>query len=399
MEVLSPAGNLQKLKYAVYFGADAVYAGGSEFGLRANCGNLNKNELHQAASFCREQNRNLYITVNIFPRNDDLKKLPEYLSYLQELKVDGLIISDPGIFRLAREFAPEIPIHISTQANVTSWKSAQFWYESGAKRIVLARELGITEIIEIREKLPDLELEIFVHGAMCMAYSGRCLLSSFLNNRSANSGDCSQPCRWSYNLVEETRPGEFFPLEQDKRGSYIMNSKDLCLFDRLPEIVAAGIDSIKIEGRMKSLYYVANLSRVYKHAVQSIRHNQPLDQNLRKELDKISHRHYTQGFFSDPTNQDTLFHNNSSYLRNYQFIGEIIRQENNYIEIPVKAKFVPGDELEIIFPDPSQDYCFTVEKILSQENEPLIKANPNTIVKVLVDKKFGEAGIIRKKVC
>ena len=293
MELLSPAGDLHKLKYAVLYGANAVYTAGTQFGLRAKSGNLTREELKQAVEFCHSNKKKIYITVNIFAHNKDIDKLPVYLQFLQSIVVDAFIISDPGIFSLAREYAPEIPIHISTQANVTSWKSAEFWFQQGAKRIIIARELSISEIKKIREKVPGIELEMFVHGAMCISYSGRCLLSSFLNNRSANQGYCTQPCRWEYGLAEKTRPNEFFSLEEDKYGSYILNSKDLCLVNRLKEIIDAGLDSIKIEGRMKSHYYVANVTRTYKSVIKLIFENKKIPNNLKEELNKVSHRHYT----------------------------------------------------------------------------------------------------------
>ncbi|MCK4653198.1 MAG: U32 family peptidase, partial [Candidatus Cloacimonetes bacterium] len=264
MELLSPAGNIKKLKYAINYGADAVYTAGRKFGLRAKCLNLSYEELKEAVNFCHHNVKKIYITVNIFAHNSDLEKIPSYLKFLQKIKVDAVIVSDPGVLELVKEHTPELPIHVSTQANITSWKSAEFWFKQGAKRIILARELTISEIRRIREKVPGIELEMFIHGAMCMSYSGRCLLSSFLNNRSANRGYCTQPCRWEYHLIEQTRPGEYFQIEEDKYGSYILNSKDLCLIDRLSEIMEAGINSVKIEGRMKSLYYVANVTRTYK---------------------------------------------------------------------------------------------------------------------------------------
>nr|MBC8416534.1 U32 family peptidase [Candidatus Cloacimonadota bacterium] len=325
MELLSPAGDLHKLKYAVLYGADAVYTAGTQFGLRAKSGNLTREELKQAVEFCHNKKKNIYITVNIFAHNKDIDELLDYLQFLQSIGVDAFIISDPGIFSLAREFAPEIPIHISTQANVTSWKSAEFWFQQGAKRIILSRELSISEIKKIRKKVPGIELEMFVHGAMCISYSGRCLLSSFLNNRSANQGYCTQPCRWEYGLAEKTRPNEFFSLDEDEYGTYIMNSKDLCLVERLKEIIDAGLDSIKIEGRMKSLYYVANVTRTYKKVVKLISENKEVPDNLKEELNKVSHRHYTEGFFDSFDSATTQFYDSSTYIRDYQFIGEIIK--------------------------------------------------------------------------
>ena len=403
MELLSPAGSLQKLQYAIYYGADAVYTSGKNFGLRAKSTNLSDDELEEATKFCHSKNKKIFVTVNIFAHNSDLKKIKAHLHFLQKIKIDGVIISDPGVFALVRENAPEIPVHISTQANVTSWKAAEFWFKQGAKRIILARELSITEIREIKQKIPEIELEMFVHGAMCMSYSGRCLLSSYLNNRSANRGNCTQPCRWKYALTEETRPGQFFPIEEDDNGTYIMNSKDLCLFDRLEEIKDVGIDSIKIEGRMKSLYYVANVTRTYRETLELLSIGKNPSQDLRTELDKVSHRHYSEAFFDNFDSTQTQNYDSSSYIRNYQFIGEIINVSDSFIEINCKAKFSVGEEIEIIFPNRKNDITFKVQNIYNEENEPISFSKPNTIVKINLQgfKNLAglDRGIVRKKIC
>ena len=398
MELLSPAGDLHKLKYAVLYGANAVYTAGTQFGLRAKSGNLTREELKQAVEFCHSNKKKIYITVNIFAHNKDIDKLPVYLQFLQSIGVDAFIISDPGIFSLAREYAPEIPIHISTQANVTSWKSAEFWFQQGAKRIIIARELSISEIKKIREKVPGIELEMFVHGAMCISYSGRCLLSSFLNNRSANQGYCTQPCRWEYGLTEKTRPNEFFSLEEDKYGSYILNSKDLCLVNRLKEIIDAGLDSIKIEGRMKSHYYVANVTRTYKSAIKLIFENKKIPNNLKEELNKVSHRHYTEGFFDSFDSTTTQFYKSSTYIRDYQFIGEIVNTNKKSIYIAIRAKFSIGDEIEIIFPDMNNDLSLEISNLYNEEGEPISFTIPNTIVRVDINKEIPSYGIVRKNI-
>jgi len=398
MELLSPAGDLHKLKYAVLYGANAVYTAGTQFGLRAKSGNLTREELKQAVEFCHSNKKKIYITVNIFAHNKDIDKLPVYLQFLQSIGVDAFIISDPGIFSLAREYAPEIPIHISTQANVTSWKSAEFWFQQGAKRIILARELSNSEIKKIREKVPGIELEMFVHGAMCISYSGRCLLSSFLNNRSANQGYCTQPCRWEYGLAEKTRPNEFFSLEEDDYGSYILNSKDLCLIDRLKEIIDAGLDSIKIEGRMKSHYYVANVTRTYKSAIKLIFENKKIPNNLKEELNKVSHRHYTEGFFDSFDSTTTQFYKSSTYIRDYQFIGEIVNTNKKSIYIAIRAKFSIGDEIEIIFPDMNNDLSLEISNLYNEEGEPISFTKPNTIVRVDINKEIPSYGIVRKNI-
>ncbi len=398
MEILSPAGNLEKLKYAIYYGANAIYASGKYFGLRAKSINFSNDELIKAVEFCHQNRAKLYITVNIFAHNSNIAQLSSYLKFLNEICVDALIISDPGVFQLAKKFAPNIPIHISTQANVTSWKSVEFWQNQGAKRIILARELTVAEIKKIREKVPNIELEIFVHGAMCMAYSGRCLLSSFLNGRDANRGNCTQPCRWEYQLLERTRPDASFPIEEDKYGTYILNSKDLCLIDQLPKIIEAGIDSIKIEGRMKSLYYVANVTRAYKKALSLLK-NQNLGKinSIKNELNKISHRHYTEGFFHSFSSENTQHYGSSAYIRDYQFIGEIIKSDNQFAYISVRAKFEIGEEIEIIFPKIEEDLNIKIESILDENDEKIPFSKPNTIIKIQIGKKISKFGIVRKK--
>jgi putative protease len=397
MELLSPAGNIEKLKYAVLYGADAVYAAGKHFGLRANSGNLSDHELASAVEFCHSHKKKIYITINIFAHNSDITRLPEYLRFLDSIKVDAFIISDPAVFSLAREFAPRIPVHISTQANVTSWKAAEFWQKQGAKRIILARELTISEIREIHTRVPEIELEMFVHGAMCMSYSGRCLLSSFLNARPANQGECTQPCRWEYHLSEPSRPGEYFQILEDERGTYILNSKDLNLIERLAEIQAAGITSIKIEGRMKSLYYVANATRVYREALDLLAKGMPINQALVDELDKISHRYYTQAFFDKFDSTQTQYHGSSAYIRTHQFLGNIIETKGREIKVAVRARFRQGEEIEIIFPDRTKDFTWKVDRIFDEDNQQLSYTKPNTIVKINLPKKLPLSGILRKR--
>jgi len=396
LELLAPAGNLEKLKYAVKYGADAVYAAGQSFGLRAKSSNFSQDELLEATRFCHEHNSNIYITVNIFAHNRDISGLEEYLKFLSKIQVDALIISDPAIFALARECAPNIDIHISTQANVTSWRSVKFWADCGATRVILARELTISEIREIKQKVPEIELEMFVHGAMCMSYSGRCLLSSFLNGRDANQGHCTQPCRWGYKLIEPTRPNETFPIEEDKYGTYILNSKDLCLFDRLQDIIEAGVTSLKIEGRMKSLYYVANVTRTYRTAIDLILSKKEVPSDMKQELDKVSHRVYTEAFFDDFNSMSTQYHSTSSYIREYQFIGEVLEASINP-KIAIRAKFSVGDEIELIFPDPKADLKITAEQIFDAEGNSIEFTKPNTIVSLKLTETIPTNGIVRMK--
>lgn len=394
LEILSPAGSLEKLKFAVRYGADAVYAAGKSFGLRAKSSNLTREDLIEAVSYCHKHNSKLYITVNIFAHNEDIAELEEYLRFLADIKVDSLIISDPAIFAMAQEFAPKIDIHISTQANITSWRSVKFWSDLGASRVILARELTIAEITDIHEKVPEIELEMFVHGAMCMSYSGRCLLSSFLNGRDANRGNCTQPCRWGYNLVEKSRPNELFPIEEDDYGTYILNSKDLCLFERLQEIIAAGVVSLKIEGRMKSLYYVSTVTRAYRKALDLILQKKIVPNTLRAELDKVSHRVYTEAFFDNFDSMSTQYHSTSTYIRDFQFIGEIIKAGTNPI-IAIRAKFSLGGRIEFIFPDQTKDFNLKVTDIFDLEGENLEFTKPNTQIMIKLDHPIPKHGIVR----
>jgi putative protease len=398
MEVLAPAGSLQKLRYAVAYGADAVYAGGKLFGLRAGSTNFDDDELRQAVHLCHQAGCKLFITVNIMAHNRHYEQLPAYLRMLQEIGVDAVIVSDPGVFSTVRTHAPSIPIHISTQANVTSVATARFWQQQGAKRVILARELTLQEIREIRTACPDLELEIFVHGAMCMAYSGRCLLSSYLNNRSANLGACTQPCRWEYQITEESRPGQQFTLQEDQHGTYIFNSKDLCLLDRLAEIKAAGVNSIKIEGRMKSLYYVANVTRVYREAMHHLDTGEQLPAAaLHAELNAVSHRVYTQGFFDQFDSTNTQYHATSKYIRTHQFIGEVVAQPNQQAHIAIKAKFSVGDEIEFVFPQRIHDFTWRVTSILDEDGAEIPFTKPNTTCILKLDRALPPYGIVRMR--
>ncbi len=391
MEILSPAGNLEKLKYALQYGADAVYCAGKKFGLRAKAGNLSNQELLAAREICTKMSKKLYITLNIFAHNSDLQELPEYLIFLKELKPDGLIVSDAGIFSLCQKIAPKLPLHISTQANITNCESARFWHNQGAKRVVLARELNLDEIKKIKQEVPDLELEIFVHGAMCIAYSGRCLLSAFINERGANQGVCTQVCRWGFAISEKKHSGQWFELQEDDYGSYVLNSKDLCLLDYLQELENIGIDSVKIEGRMKSLYYVANTARAYHHALDG-------KNDLKffhEELDKISHREYSTGFI---TSHGEQYYKSSAYIRNYQFIGTILSQESDLLKIDIKAKFEIGETIELIFPNFEDDLRYKVQEIFDESMRPISKTDPNSTVFLKIDKKLPPFGIIRKKI-
>ena len=355
-ELLAPAGNFEKLRYALHYGADAVYCAGKKFGLRAKADNFDLAALAEAVAYVHERNKKIYVTLNMIPHNADLEGLPEYVSELENLGIDGVIVADPGVFSVVREVAPDLRISVSTQANNTNWRSVAFWHAQGAKRIVLARELGLSEIQEIRENVaPDMEIEIFVHGAMCISYSGRCLLSHYMTGRNSNQGDCAHPCRWKYHLIEETRPDEAFSIEEDASGSFIFNSKDLCLIDEIPALMAAGVDSFKIEGRMKSLYYVATVVSAYRSAID-YSYDHPgvtqLDAGYYDELTKVSHRNYTKGFYNGKTTAADQNYGTGSYTRHYDFVGLVLEYDENtgMALIEQRNKVSIGDEIEIMIP-------------------------------------------------
>ncbi|NLY56307.1 MAG: U32 family peptidase [Firmicutes bacterium] len=377
VELLAPAGNFEKLKAAVYYGADAVYFGGPAFGLRAFAPNFSQEELREAVCFCHDHGVKAYVTVNIFAHNHDIAELPEYLRFLAEAKVDAVIISDPGVLALAREVAPELEVHLSTQANTTNRLAANFWGQAGAKRIVLARELTGSEVAEICRANPDLDFEVFVHGAMCISYSGRCLLSKYLTGRDANKGECTQVCRWRFRLVEEKRPGEYFPVAEDERGTYILNSQDLCLLEYLPELIQAGVKSFKIEGRMKSAHYVATVTKVWREAIDSYL-SDPAGYQVQEawweELGKVSHRPYTAGFWPGDPGQPlaALTHvETSKYYRDYDFVGLVTESDGRTGEfvVAVRNPIDPGDQIEVMAPrGPNRFFTFPHERV-----------NPNTV--------------------
>lgn len=325
IELLAPAGNMEKLKVAFTYGADAVYFGGSSYGLRAFAGNFKEGEIKEAAEYAHSLGRRVYVTVNIFPHNDDLKGLDEYLKFLYSCHIDAIIFSDAGVFDIAREVVPDMELHLSTQANNVNYRSANFWHNMGVKRVVLARELTLEEIKEIREKTPDtLELEAFIHGAMCISYSGRCLLSSYLTGRDSNRGECAHPCRYKYHLVEEKRPGQYMPIEEDERGTYIMNSKDLCMIGHIPDLIDAGITSLKIEGRMKSSFYVATVVKAYRKALDEYMlkgKDYEFNPEWMDDLVKASHREFSTGFYYNNPGQ---VYESSAYLRSYDIVGLVL---------------------------------------------------------------------------
>lgn len=355
-EVLVPASSLEVLKVAVIFGADAVYIGGEVFSLRAKAKNFSSEDMREGIAFAHERGVKVYVTVNILAHNHDLPEAGDYLSELKEIKPDALIISDPALFSLAREICPEIDIHISTQANNTNFGTFNFWHSLGAKRVVTARELSFAEIREIRANIPpEMEIETFVHGAMCISYSGRCLLSSFLTGRDANRGACTHPCRWKYAVMEETRPGEYMPVYENERGTFIFNSKDLCMIEHVDDLVDAGIDSFKIEGRMKSALYVATVARTYRRAVDDyLESPEKYMENMSWYLDQISdctYRSFCTGFFYGRPDERSQIYDESTYVVEFIYLGYVEALRDDYVFLHQRNKFSVGDEIELMKPD------------------------------------------------
>ena len=356
-ELLVPASCLEVLRVAVAFGADAVYIGGEAYGLRAKAKNFTMEDMAEGIQFAHDHGVKVYVTANILAHNEDLKGVRAYFQELRGLEPDGLIIADPGVFSLAAEICPEIPRHISTQANNTNYETCRFWHRQGAKRIVTARELSLGEIREIREKIPDdMEMEIFIHGAMCISYSGRCLLSNYFTGRDANRGACTHPCRWKYAVVEETRPGEYMPVYENERGTFLFNSKDLCMIGNIPDLLDTGVDSLKIEGRMKTALYVATVARTYRRAIDDCLEDIELyKKNMPWYLDQISnctYRQFTTGFFYGKPSAEEQIYENSTYVKEYTYLGTISGwNEKGYCRIEQKNKFSVGDEIEVMKPD------------------------------------------------
>ena len=401
-ELLAPAGNMEKLKMALLYGADAVYLGGKAFGLRAFGGNFTNEELQEAVDFAHKLGKKIYVTVNIFPHNSDIAKLPAYLTFLNEIKVDAILVADLGVFTLAKEYAPDVELHISTQANNTNWAAVNAWAELGASRVVLAREMSLEEIKEIREKC-SVELEMFVHGAMCISYSGRCLMSNYLTGRDANRGSCAQPCRWNYALVEEKRPGQYFPVLEDERGTYIFNSKDMCLLPYLPDVIASGVDSLKIEGRMKSVHYAASVVKAYREAIDSY-FAAPEQFEVKKEwveeLDKVSHRAYTTGFYyGRPTEKDQIY-GTSSYTQTSDFVGLVLDydEKTGFAMVEQRNNMKVGQEIEIFQPHLA-GYRQILQEMYNDEGEAIqVAPHPQQIVKIRMDKPVEPYGILRRDI-
>lgn len=354
IELLSPAGDFERLKLALKFGADAVYLGGEQFGMRTNPSNFNADQLKSAVELAHSLGKKIYLTCNTLPRNQEMEYLPEFLKYAADIRVDAFIIADVGVMDLAKKYAPDVEIHMSTQVGIVNYQTANTLYDMGAKRIVTARELSLAEIKVIREKTPsDLEIEVFVHGAMCMSFSGRCILSDYMVGRDANRGDCAQPCRWKYSLVEETRPGQYFPVNQDESGTYIFNSRDLCMIEHIPEFVDAGVDSFKIEGRAKSEYYTAIVTYAYRNAIDEYLKNPSPDfkvpQWILEEMEKMSHREYTTGFNFGPMKNGQVL-DNGGYIRKWDVCALYKDYRDGRLVVDQRNRFYQGDILEVVEP-------------------------------------------------
>ena len=372
IELLAPAGDMERLRMSLAYGADAVYLAGTDFGMRSFAGNFTPEELKQAVALCHSRGVAVHVTCNTMPRNGEIARMPEWLSYLQELGVDAAILADVGVLSLLKKHAPKLKAHISTQASVSNYQAAAAWYELGASRVILARELSLDEIREIRAKAPrELELEAFVHGAMCVSYSGRCLLSNYMTGRDANRGACAQPCRYQYALVEEKRPGEYFPIGEDAGGAYIMNSKDMCMIDHIPELIDAGLDSLKIEGRAKSAYYAAVVTGAYRHAIDAALAGQPLEPVWRDEVEKVSHRPYSTGFYFGEPGQHT---SHSRYVRDWQIMAVVTSCAPDGTALcELRNKLSAGDELELAGPG-LKPVPVTVEGLTDGDGLPIPEA-------------------------
>ncbi len=369
IELLSPSGDFERLKLALKFGADAVYLGGEQFGMRTNPSNFNADELKKAVELVHSYGKKVYLTCNTLPRNNEIEALPEFLKYAAQIGIDAFIIADIGVMDMAKKYAPEVEIHMSTQVGIVNYQTANTLYEMGAKRIVTARELSLDDIKTIRDKTPeDLQIEVFVHGAMCMSFSGRCILSDYMVGRDANRGDCAQPCRWKYHLVEETRPGQYFPVNQDDSGTYVFNSRDLCMIEHIPELVNAGVDSFKIEGRAKSEYYTAIVTYAYRNAIDEYLKNPTDDfkvsQWILDEMEKMSHREYTTGFnFGPIVNGQVL--NTGGYIRNWDVCALYNDYKDGRLIVDQRNRFFEGDVLEVVEPD-KKPYKITVKELYNE---------------------------------
>ena len=403
VELLAPAGNMEKFKMALHYGADAVFLGGKMFNLRAGSNNLSDEELEYAVNYAHERGKKVYVTLNVIPHNQELDLLPDYVKFLDRIGVDGVIVADLGVFQVVKENT-NLSISVSTQASNTNWRSVKMWKDLGARRVVLAREISLDNIAEIRAKVPDIELEVFVHGAMCMAISGRCLLSNYMTGRDANRGDCAQACRWKYNLVEETRPGEYMPVYEDEHGTYIFNSRDLCTIEIIDKILDLGVDSLKIEGRMKGIYYVANAVKVYRDAIDSYYSgNYKYNPKWLEELESTSNRSYTKGFYLGKAGVESQNYNDrNSYSQTHQLVAKVEQKlPNNEYILAIRNRLLVGEKLEVVSPGIEVREITLPTMILMNKDKEVGEveaANPNSFVKIKLDAELDELDMLRKKI-
>ena len=402
-ELLIPASSLEVLKIAVIFGADAVYIGGEAFGLRAKAKNFSLEEMKEGVAYDHAHNVRVYVTANILAHNSDLDGVRKYFEELKEVNPDALIISDPGVFMIAKEVLPEMELHISTQANNTNYGTYLFWKGQGAKRVVSARELSLREIKEIRDHIPDdLEIESFIHGAMCISYSGRCLLSNYFTGRDANQGACTHPCRWKYSIMEETRPGEYMPVYENERGTYIFNSKDLCMIEHVPDLINAGIDSLKVEGRMKTALYVATVARTYRKAIDDYQTDpKRYEANMdwyKEEIGKCTYREFTTGFFYGKPDETTQIYDNNTYIKNYTYLGIIgQRDEKGYYSLEQRNKFSVGEQIEVMKPN-GENIEVVVKGIYDEDYEPMESApHPKQLLHIDLGIPLDQYDILRRR--
>lgn len=403
IELLAPAGDINKLKTAVEYGADAVYLGGESFGLRKASKNFSMEDIKWATNYLHERGKKIHVTLNIIPHNHDMEGVEDYIKDLYEIGVDALIVADPGMFMKVKEVAPDFPIHISTQGSVTNVETVKFWQKLGAERVVMARELSLKEVADIIKEVGDsIEVETFAHGAMCMSYSGRCLLSNYMTGRDANMGDCAQPCRYKYHLVEEKRPGEYFPIEEHDEGTFIMNSKDLCMIEHIDEMIEAGIASLKIEGRVKSEYYLATVIRSYRMAIDAYYkdpENYKYDPSLLEEIKKVSHRDFTTGFFFGQANENSQVYKDNSYIRGYDFVGIVLGydEETKIATIEQRNRVFVGEEIEIFGPG-IKHFDYKIEKMLDDKDREIDVANKaKQIFKIKIDQPIKKGFILRRE--
>lgn len=403
IELLAPAGDINKLKTAVEYGADAVYLGGESFGLRKASKNFSMEDIKWATNYLHERGKKIHVTLNIIPHNHDMEGVEDYIKDLYEIGVDALIVADPGMFMKVKEVAPDFPIHISTQGSVTNVETVKFWQKLGAERVVMARELSLKEVADIIKEVGDsIEVETFAHGAMCMSYSGRCLLSNYMTGRDANMGDCAQPCRYKYHLVEEKRPGEYFPIEEHDEGTFIMNSKDLCMIEHIDEMIEAGIASLKIEGRVKSEYYLATVIRSYRMAIDAYYRdpeNYKYDPSLLEEIKKVSHRDFTTGFFFGQANENSQVYKDNSYIRGYDFVGIVLDydEDTKIATIEQRNRVFVGEEIEIFGPG-VKHFDYKIEKMLDDKDREIDVANKaKQIFKIKIDQPIKKGFILRRE--